>query len=112
MDVVTDIAGTDRTVQRASRSTTLRFIGCVVAIGPALVTVGSGQVAVDGKPLSEPYLPRYVTTNNFDPIKVPTGYALLFGDNRPDSFDGRILGPTPLKNIGYRVSKVFQPVLG
>jgi signal peptidase I len=88
------------------------IVGRVVVLGPALVTAKRGQVTVDGVPLAEPYLPDTATTTDFVPIEVPAGQALLMGDNRIESSDGRFLGPTPLPDVRYRIRKVFTPLIG
>ncbi len=49
-----------------------------------------GRITINGKPLSEPYLPKNTAPSltKFN-VKVPAGYLWMMGDNRGDSSDSR-----------------------
>ena len=49
----------------------------------------SGHVLINGKRLNEPYLPKGVTTSQFDEYKIPADHYWVMGDNRANSKDSR-----------------------
>lgn len=62
-------------------------------------------VYIDGKPLSEPYLPKGQALGRPIPREtIPKGNYFVMGDNRPISCDSRIWGLVP---SSYVVGRVF-----
>ena len=71
--------------------------------GETIWSVGN-TVYIDGKPLSEPWLPKGTVLGQ--PIqrqKIPPGQYFMMGDNRSDSYDSRAWGPIPGDTIIGRV---------
>jgi signal peptidase I len=64
------------------------FIKRVVGLPGESVTIRDGVVAIDGRPLDEPWLPRR-DHSRFGPLVVPPDHYFVLGDNRPDSNDSR-----------------------
>lgn len=45
-----------------------------------------------------------------DEIVVPEGHVYLLGDNRPLSYDSRMVGPVPLDRVRGRVVAIIAPI--
>lgn len=75
------------------------YIKRIVGLPGERVVVSSGQVAVGGKTLDEPYLEKNISTlGNVDRMLAADEYFVL-GDNRYYSFDSRQWGILPKQNI-------------
>jgi signal peptidase I len=75
------------------------FIKRVVALSGETVEGRAGQVYIDGRLLSEPYLPAATMTSDFPLLQVPKGSVWVMGDNRANSADSRFFGPIPDSQI-------------
>jgi signal peptidase I len=81
------------------------FIKRVIGLPGERVTVKSDVVTVfndahlQGFGLNESYLPKGVDTSGNFEYTLSSSTYLLFGDNRPFSYDSRSWGPLPAKNI-------------
>lgn len=81
------------------------FIKRVIGLPGERVTVKDNAVTVyntehpRGLTLNETYLPRGIDTAGSYDIAVASSSYLLFGDNRPFSYDSRSWGALPAKNI-------------
>jgi signal peptidase I len=77
------------------------LISRVVAVGGQSVDLVGGQLVVNGKVVSEPYVmdrptePGTVTL----PVTLPPDTYWLMGDNRTNSGDSRFFGPVPASSI-------------
>jgi signal peptidase I len=86
---------------------TQEFIKRVIGLPGDKVKVASGQVFVNGKALSEPYIaspPRY----NGEWV-APAGGLFVLGDNRNNSSDSHSWGAVPLGNIIGKAMFVYWP---
>ncbi len=85
----------------------------VVAVGGERVACcEGGALLLDGRPLSEDYLPpgTAASAQGFD-RDVPQGWLFVVGDNRDGSLDSRALAQTPGRGL-VRVSDVVGVVVG
>lgn len=89
------------------------YIKRVVALEGEVVEIDGGIVWVNGRPLDEPYLPDGMRTEALSlpqPYVVPPDSVLVFGDNRPNSSDGRRFQAIPTDTIVGRAIMTFWPL--
>lgn len=98
-----------------------RLIKRVVAVGGQRVELHDGRLWVDGKSLFdtgatdvEHFGSRAVTLNlahgggpDITGIDIPAGMALVLGDHRGNSQDGRFFGLVPTKSLYARAEAVY-----
>lgn len=98
-----------------------RLIKRVVAVGGQTVALHDGRLWVDGKALFdadatdvEHFGARAVTLNlahgggpDIDGLVIPEGMALVLGDHRGNSQDGRFFGLVPMKSLYARAEAVY-----
>jgi signal peptidase I len=65
----------------------------VIGLPGETVEVREGHVVINGRPLTEPYVPTGITAGAVEPRKIPAGQIWVMGDNRPNSKDSRFFGP-------------------
>jgi signal peptidase I len=82
----------------------------VMAVGGDKIEGRGGSVYVNGKKVSEPYLPAGVKTSTFGPITVPQDKLFVMGDNRGNSDDSRSFGAIPVsKVVGHAFVLLWPP---
>ncbi len=91
----------------------------VIGLPGETVSLDHGHVDINGKRLSEPWLPPGVLTtpgpgntafNLSHPFVVPKGDYYLMGDNRSESCDSRYWGPIPKSLIVGKVAMRIWPI--
>jgi signal peptidase I len=95
----------------------------VIGLPGETISSRDGQVYINGKLLSEPWLPKgpqdftgalpgdaHEQFNLPGPVKIPAGDYFVMGDNRTDSEDSRFFGPIPGSLIVGRAVAVVWPL--
>jgi signal peptidase I len=98
----------DIVVLHAPTSNNRDLIKRVVALPGETVEVRSGQVLIDGRPLTEPYI---VTQANYStgPQIVPADHVYVLGDNRANSSDSHVFGAIPVSELVGKALFVYWP---
>ena len=66
-----------------------------------------GRIYINGRALSEPYLPDDVKSRTFGPEKVPPDSYFMLGDNRQYSKDSTFFGPIKRDQL---IGRVFMRI--
>ena len=86
------------------------YIKRVIALPGDRLTVDSGRVYVNGKQLSEPYVPdRYRDIRSIASITIPPREYFVMGDHRSISSDSRDFGPVERHFIYGKAEFVYWP---
>jgi len=87
------------------------FIKRVIGLPGDWVNIKDGQVYVNGKRLSEPYvLPAYLDTESYSPIHVAPNQFYVLGDHRDFSNDSREWGTVARKYIYGKAVFAYWPL--
>jgi signal peptidase I len=93
------------------RDPSVSFIKRVIGLPGDRVEIRDGRVHVNGKPLSEDYLPAdFRDADNHPPVEVRPGHYFVLGDHRRSSNDSRSWGQVPQKYIYGRAAFRFWPL--
>ena len=113
----------------------MAYLSRVAALGGDTVEMRGKDLLVNGRRVREPYA-RHIDPNfdptheamrwqsavlldsaaarsyrpsrdNWGPIVVPAGTALLLSDNRDNAYDGRYIGPVPQEQIRFQPRWVY-----
>jgi signal peptidase I len=88
------------------------YIKRVIALPGDDLRIDAGQVYVNGKLLSEPYVPRrYRDTRTQEEMVIPQGEYFVMGDHRSISSDSRDFGPVPRDLIYGKAAFVYWPTV-
>ena len=100
----------DVVVFRYPRNPQLSYIKRVVAVPGDTLRIDRGQVYVNDKPLSEPYVPyEYRDTRSADAMVVPDGEYYVLGDHRSIAQDSREFGAVKRDLIYGKASFIYWP---
>ena len=101
----------DVIVFRYPRDETKSYIKRVIAVPGDDLKIDHGSVWVNGKLLSEPYVPQWYKDDRSVPEMVmPEGEYFVMGDHRSISSDSRDFGPVARPLIYGRAAFVYWPM--
>jgi signal peptidase I len=89
------------------RDPSQEYIKRVIGLPGDSINISNGQVSVNGKVISEPYIaapPAYRYS-----VTVPPDSLFVLGDNRNNSSDSHNWGPLPMNDIVGRADLVYWP---
>ncbi|MCX6812482.1 MAG: signal peptidase I [Candidatus Berkelbacteria bacterium] len=89
--------------------TNKRYVKRVIGLPGEDVKVFGGQVYINGKKLTENYLPSGLYTDKDDDWQLGASDYFTMGDNRPNSNDSRYFGPVEKRFIVGRTDWVIIP---
>ena len=100
----------DVVVFRYPRNPQISYIKRVIALPGDRLRIDRGQVFVNDKPLSEPYVPAdYRDTRSLDLMVVPSGEYFVLGDHRSIASDSRDFGPVNRDLIYGKATFIYWP---
>jgi signal peptidase I len=86
------------------------YIKRIIAVPGDSLRIDRGQVYVNGKPLSEPYIPEeYRDSRSMDAMVIPKDEYFVMGDHRSISSDSREFGPVKRDLIYGKAAFVYWP---
>jgi signal peptidase I len=87
------------------------YIKRVIGLPGDTVEIDHGTVIVNGKPLSEDYVPEsYRDQQSLPPERIEPDHYFVLGDHRSSSNDSRAWGTVPRKNIYGKAVFVYWPL--
>jgi signal peptidase I len=85
------------------------FVKRVVGLPGDTLEIKAGDVFINDKKLSEPYLAKDKSVDTMGPIRISEGEYFVMGDNRTVSLDSRRFGYIPKSGILGKVMLVWWP---
>lgn len=87
------------------------YIKRVIGLPGDRVEIEAGAVFVNGRALTEHYLPEeYRDFSSYPPVVVPEGRYYVLGDHRNSSNDSRTWGPVPKEAIYGKAVFIYWPL--
>ena len=84
------------------------ILGRLIGEGGDTVSIADGEVSVDGRILTEPYLANRKLTKDYslhmEAIQVPADQLFILGDNRDNAHDSRFWGSLPSDQVVGKVT--------
>ncbi len=100
----------DVVVFRYPHDQTKSYIKRIIALPGDRLRIDRGQVYVNDKPLSEPYVPEeYRDTKSTDAMVVPPDEYFVLGDHRSIASDSRDFGPVKRELIYGKATFIYWP---
>jgi signal peptidase I len=85
------------------------FVKRLIGLPGDRVTERDGRIAIDGRPLSEPYVNPALRDTRSGAWRVPAGHYFFLGDDRTYSCDSRTWGSVPRSDLIGPVILTYWP---
>jgi signal peptidase I len=85
------------------------FIKRIIGVPGMQVQEVDGEMIINGKPKSEPYITPDNPMSDYGPITVPPGRVFVMGDNRGNSKDSRYFGSISKTSLVGKAFFVYWP---
>ena len=93
------------------RDQTKSYIKRVIALPKDAIRIDHGQVLVNGKKITEPYVPlRFSDDRSLPEMTIPANEYFVMGDHRSISSDSRDFGPVERGLIYGKAAFVYWPI--
>ncbi|MEI8143791.1 MAG: signal peptidase I [Candidatus Berkelbacteria bacterium] len=99
----------DVVVMQYPGNTKYRYVKRVIGLPSETLSIQGGKVYIDGKVLSERYIPFGYETAPDKTWKLHNDEFFLMGDNRPGSNDSRFFGPVDRRFIEGKSLAIIFP---
>jgi len=87
------------------------YIKRVIGLPGDEVSIRDGHVLLNGKPLSEPYVPpSYLDDQSYPAVRVEPNHYYVLGDHRSSSNDSRVWGTVDRRYIYGKAVFVYWPL--
>jgi signal peptidase I len=87
------------------------YIKRVIGLPGDEVIIRDGHVLLNGKPLSEPYVPpTYLDDQSYAAVRVEPNHYFVLGDHRSSSNDSRVWGTVDRQYIYGKAVLVYWPL--
>jgi len=85
------------------------FVKRVIGLPGETVALKDSHLYINGRQVSEPYLPDGLSFADFGPVRVPAGHLFMLGDNRNSSDDSRVWGFLEERLIIGKAVAIYWP---
>ena len=85
------------------------YIKRIIGLPNEEIRIKEGQVFINNIILEEDYVlfEGDSLEKNMDPLRIPSNDIFVMGDNRNHSFDSRMFGTVPIKDIKGKATRVY-----
>ncbi|RYD02744.1 hypothetical protein N752_23475 [Desulforamulus aquiferis] len=108
--LVTDPSPGDIVVFKFPLDPSRNFVKRLIAQGGDTVEIKDSVLYVNDQPVSEDYLPKGLTFQDFGPQAVPQDHYFMLGDNRNNSDDSRVWGFLDEELIVGKAEVIYWPL--